>query len=235
MKDQPSRHADRWITVAGRKGGTGKTTLTLSLAAHYARKGAAVLLIDLDPQASLTAILTPHQTGEALADVLTAGGSPAPVPVADNITLLTGGPELEAIEPRPIREALGEAGADVILIDCPPGHPALDRAAMGAADVLLICAEAHRLAITGAARLLAEKHPQQSALVLGRLDARRGLDKAAPELLAGAFNLPVFPMHTSTALALAVNAGKMPPGYGRAADDAAIIARWIDKQTKRCK
>lgn len=224
-----------WITVAGRKGGTGKTTLTLSLAAHYARKGAAVLLIDLDPQASLTVTLAPHATGEALADLLTAGGTPAPVSVAENLDLLAGGPGLEDIEPRLIRGAITGAGADVVLIDAPPGHPHLDRAAMIAADVLLVCAEPHRLAIAGAARLLAEERPKLAALVLGRMDDRRGLDRTAPDLLAGAFSLPVFSVHTCAALAIALNAGKLPPEHGRAAADVELIARWIDRQTNKGK
>lgn len=221
-----------WITVAGRKGGTGKTTLTLSLAAHYARAGRRAMLIDLDPQASLTVTLAPHENGEALAELLTAGGTPAPVAVADNLDLLAGGPALEGIDPRPIRGAIAGAVADVVLIDCPPGHPDLDRAALTAADVLLICAEPHRLAIAGAARLLAEQRPARCALVLGRMDARRGLDRTAPDLLAGAFGLPVFGLHTCAAMAGALNAGKLPPDHGRAADDVEMIARWIEQTTK---
>ena len=63
--------------------------------------------------------------------------------------------------------------------------------------------------------------------MLGRVDVRRGLDLAAPELLAGAFNVPVMPIRQDAALSQALNAGKMPPAHGRAAEDIAKIAAWI--------
>ena len=54
----------RWIAVVGRKGGSGKTALALGLAAHYARKGARVLLLDLDPQGSASLALGADADGE---------------------------------------------------------------------------------------------------------------------------------------------------------------------------
>ena len=73
---------------------------------------------------------------------------------------------------------------DVVLMDCPPGHAELDRLALQAADVVLAATEAHRLGIAGAARVLDEaralKPRPRCALVLGRVDERRGLDRAAP-------------------------------------------------------
>jgi hypothetical protein len=62
------------------------------------------------------------------------------------------------------------------------------------------------------------------ALVLGRMDERRGLDRAAPDLLAGAFAVPVLTVRQDSALAAALNAGGLPPATGRAAADLEAVA-----------
>jgi chromosome partitioning protein len=108
----------------------------------------------------------------------------------------------------------------------------LDLLAIEAADIVLACSESHRLAIAGAARVLDDakkmSHAPACALVLGRMDARRGLDAAAPELLAGAFGVPVLQVRQDSLLAQALNSGQMPPEHGRAAEDFAQIAQWTE-------
>lgn len=227
----------RWIAIVGRKGGTGKTSLALGLSAHYSRAGRRVLVIDLDPQGSATLAAGAAPSGAELSAVLKGNAEPLPAPVVDNMAILAGGPELEALDaPLPLRDALAGVVADLVLVDCPPGHAHLDRLAMDAADVVLACCEPHRLAIAGAARVLDEaragRHAPRCAVVLGRMDERRGLDRAAPDLLAGAFGLPVLPIHQDAGLALAMNAGGLPPTHGRAAEDLAAIAHWIDTERR---
>jgi chromosome partitioning protein len=60
------------VSVINYKGGVGKTTLTANIGAELARRGRTVLLIDLDPQASLTfSFFTPEQWERELADSCT--------------------------------------------------------------------------------------------------------------------------------------------------------------------
>jgi chromosome partitioning protein len=225
-----------WIACLGRKGGSGKTALALGLSAHYGRAGRRVLLVDLDPQGSATLTLGAAAAGDALTALL-SGAAGANVAINERLDLLPGGPTLERADlpPGGLRVALGTAcaAAATVVLDCPPGHAALDRLALGAADVVLACCEAHRMGIAGAARVLDEARALRPrlrcALVLSRVDDRRGLDRAAPDLLAGAFAVPVLTIHQDAALALALNAGGLPPASGRAAADVATVAAWIDK------
>jgi len=221
-----------YIAIAGRKGGVGKTTLALSLASHYARAGMQVLLVDLDPQGSAAIAAGLQPDGEALAACLRGEATPEPEAVTDTLALLSGGPELEDVETtRPLREALADLEADVVLVDCPPGHAALDRLAIDAADTVLVGCESHRLAIAGAVRVLDDTKQRNKkarcALVVGRMDARRSLDKAAPDLLAGAVGVPVFTMPQDSKLAGAMNAGSLPPATGTAADALAKVVKFL--------
>ena len=222
------------VAIVGRKGGVGKTTLSLGLAAHYSRQGRRVLVVDLDPQGSATLALGMEPSGADLAAALAGERAPVPVDVAEGVRLLAGGPELEALtNPRPLAALLAQVEADLVLMDCPPGIAALDRLAIEAAGVVLAACEPHRLAIAGAARVLdearARKPAPRCAVVLGRMDDRRGLDRTAPDLLAGAFGLSVLTIRQDSHLALALNAGSLPPAMGRAAEDFATVAAWIEK------
>ena len=113
----------RWIAIVGRKGGVGKTALALGLAAHYSRAGRRVLLVDLDPQGSTSLALGADATGEHLAAMLAGTAAPDVVQPAENLGLVPGGPALETLTaPRPLRDALAGLEADLVLMDCPPGH-----------------------------------------------------------------------------------------------------------------
>lgn len=241
----PARNTNQnkplFLAAVGRKGGSGKTALCLSLAAIYSRAGKRVLLIDLDPQGSASLVLgADDATGYGLRCLLDGEAAVEKVTYDtffEGLQCLAGGPEVAETEnPQPLRDVVGNA-ADVVLMDCPPGHAQLDRLAMEAADVLLVCCEPHRMALAGAARVLDEvkRHPNPppAAVVLSRLDDRRGLDKTAPELLAGAFSLPVYPVHQDSRLSYALNAGELPPAVGRAAADVQALAAWINRQKRK--
>ena len=222
----------RWITIAGRKGGVGKSSCALALAAHYHRAGNSVLVVDLDPQGSAGLALGASITGDELRSGLSGEQPLTPHRVTKGLDILPGGPALGLCEnPLALRSVLGGLPHQVIVIDCPPGHAELDRLAIEAADILLACCECHRMAVAGASRVIDEAKAispaPRCALVLGRFDVRRGLDVAAPELLAGALNVPVLMIRQDSVLSQALNAGKMPPAHGRAAEDIAKIAAWI--------
>src|SRR5687768_8163247 len=68
-RGQPDDNVRTVVTVINYKGGVGKTTLTANIGAELAYRGKAVLLIDLDPQASLTfSLYDPPQWERELAD-----------------------------------------------------------------------------------------------------------------------------------------------------------------------
>jgi len=125
------------IAVTNQKGGVGKTTTTAALGTILANQGWNVLLVDLDPQASLTQMFGVHADGKSMADVL--GGAQEGTqnlneiirPVRDCLSLAPSHLRLSASElglvqrwgrETLLRNALeGLIGYDVVLIDCPPG------------------------------------------------------------------------------------------------------------------
>jgi chromosome partitioning protein len=148
------------------KGGTGKTTSTVSTAAALVRKGKRVLLVDLDQQASATRYLDlDADQSPNLYEVFT-GIKPAQLAIrktAAQIDVLASHVLLaaieEALEPgdelklsdllNPLR-----ANYDFILIDNPPGKAMLAFNGLAAADLIIIPASAERMAVDGVADLI---------------------------------------------------------------------------------
>jgi chromosome partitioning protein len=155
----------RILAVANQKGGVGKTTTALNLGTALAQKQCHVLLVDLDPQASLTAFLglDPYRVERstysllmypemALTRILKPFGSalallPGSVDLANaSIKLIQEGHPLDRL-----RLALRHKNVafDYILIDTPPGLNVLTVAGLLAADEVLIPTQCNHSAMLG--------------------------------------------------------------------------------------
>ena len=153
------------IAMLNRKGGCGKTSTCHHLAGAYAKEGRRVLLVDMDPQASLTQGLFGPQVTEAMFPRETVAGlfddSVDPDPTAlirptpfEGISLVAGSNDLDEFNlPRPqetgsiqlaLRQFLREARDlyDVALIDCPPNLGLCSWSALLAATSVVVPVQA---------------------------------------------------------------------------------------------
>jgi len=156
----------RIIAVANQKGGVGKTTTTVNLAANLAARGRDVVLVDLDPQAHLTTFLG-AEPSQSSYGVLTRSKpvAEALIPVRERMKLLGSGLDLAAAEQELVsmvgretilRDALAayEADCDYVFIDCPPSLGLLTLNALGAAEEVFITLQPHFLSLQGLSQLL---------------------------------------------------------------------------------
>jgi chromosome partitioning protein len=174
----------RILVVANQKGGVGKTTSTVNVAAALAQLGQRVLVVDLDPQGNAsTALNVEHRRGtpstydllvegDALADVVTVCPDIETLSVVP-ATIDLAGAEIELVsvvareqrlhkalyaDPRisekPVAEA-GEERFDYVFIDCPPSLGLLTLNALVAGQEMMIPIQAEYYALEGLGQLLA--------------------------------------------------------------------------------
>lgn len=208
----PKPHEQRIITVANQKGGVGKTTTTVNLAAALAHHGMKVLVIDLDPQGNAsTALGVEHHSGipstyELLIGEIKVQDAIQQSPHSDNLlcipaTIDLAGAEIELVsmvarEAR-LKGAIQEANIvgydiDYVLIDCPPSLGLLTINAMVAAREVLIPIQCEYYALEGVGQLirnigLVQSHLNPdlhvSTVVLTMYDGRTKLaDQVAEEV-----------------------------------------------------
>jgi chromosome partitioning protein len=174
----PRPASTRVFVVANQKGGVGKTTTTVNVAAALSQKGLRVLVVDLDPQGNAsTALDIPHSEGtpgvyEALVEDVPVSRLVQSAPQLPNLTVLPAtidlaGAEIELVSlvaretrlKRALQAHLDEreqAGdrIDYVLVDCPPSLGLLTVNALVAAREVLIPIQCEYYALEGLGQLV---------------------------------------------------------------------------------
>ena len=200
----PRPERPRRLAVSNQKGGVGKTTTTVNLAAGLARNGLKILVVDLDPQGNAsTALGVEHREGtvssyelllgactpEQVIQRSTPNGTMFCIPATIDLAAV----EIELVskvrrEYR-LRDALSpefikEAGFDYVFVDCPPSLGLLTTNALNAVEEVLIPIQCEYYALEGVNQLLKyitmvqhQLNPQLhiSAILLTMFDGRTKL------------------------------------------------------------
>jgi chromosome partitioning protein len=250
----------RIIAIVNQKGGVGKTTSTVNIGAGLAAKKKNVLLIDLDPQASLTTALGAKGSIPNIYEVLRGECQINKTIVSHgNYNIIPSGIDLSGAE----LELSGVAGRecilkeilepienkyDYILLDCPPSLSLLTLNALVAVKEIFITLQTEFLAMEGMTQLLStvelvRKRLNPSLIINGIVvtlyDARKGLHREVLETIREHFNDKVFKtiIRTTVALAEASSFGKdifeYKPKSNGALDYQYLVEEIINQQ--KCK
>jgi chromosome partitioning protein len=225
----------RIVALSNQKGGVGKTTSAVNLAALLAARDYRVLLIDIDPQGNATSSLgvEKDELATTIYDVL-IGDVPVRDAILPNVrpgldllpaTPILAGAEVELVE-RPARErVLAHACApiedayDAILIDCPPSLGLLTVNALTAAQFVIIPIQCEFLALEGLSQLittitLVKQHLNPDLEILGTLmtmyDARTRLSPQVVEEVRNIFH----ERHFATVIPRSIRLAEAP-SYGQ--------------------
>ncbi len=191
------------VAIANQKGGVGKTTTAVNLAACLAKKGKKVLIFDLDPQSNASSSLGSSSYQSNLYNLLISDDIPKLDLVEDTdiegLMLFPSTPDLAGaeVELADVSDRIGrlqrilnfyQKDFDFIVIDCPPSLGFLTLNAFNASDELLIPMQAEYFALEGLARLMNTikrislsndftKNPKIGGIILTMFDPRTNLSK----------------------------------------------------------
>lgn len=187
------------IAAFNPKGGVGKTTLAVNVAAAFAKMGRSVLLVDLeaDMNASISLGIRPSEARPSIAELLLNGRQPMnairPIASTPNLHIIPGSPALVTMDNalRNVRQPERRLADvirplkgrfDVIVLDSPSGYSALSLSVPFAADHLIVPVRADYLSLESLAHLLRwyrDRHAARPAtanlagIVLTMVDHRR--------------------------------------------------------------
>jgi chromosome partitioning protein len=172
-KSLPAPPDTRIFVVANQKGGVGKTTTSVNLAAALALGGLTVLVVDLDPQGNATTALgVDHPPGtpgtyEVIMSGATLADHVVDSPEAPNLKVLPAtidlaGAEIELVSIvaresrllRALRAYLKDHHADYVFLDCPPSLGLLTLNALVAANEILVPIQCEYYALEGVTQLM---------------------------------------------------------------------------------
>ena len=205
------------ISIVNQKGGVGKTTTSVNLAAYLRERGKRALLVDLDPQGNATSafgidkmhlnhsIYDHLVNGIGLKDIIIEGDEKSPDICPTNINLagaeveLVGAMSRESILARGIQEI--EKNYDYVIIDCPPSLGLLTVNALTASSSVIVPIQGEYYALEGLTQLvdtinLVKKHLNPKLYILGVVitmyDPRTQLTKQVTEEVRRYFGDKVF-------------------------------------------
>jgi chromosome partitioning protein len=226
----------RIIAIVNQKGGVGKSTSTLNIGAGLTREGKKVLLVDLDPQSSLTYSIgiVSHQLQHSVYDVLKGTLKPKDVIQSKlNIDIIPASlehlanaeiefstiPGRERLLQEALEDLVQSGMYDYILIDCPPNLGLLTLNALTTANEIFIPLTAEYLPMQGLSKLLntvglVQKRLNNSLQITGviitRFSTRKTLNKEVSETLKKHFESKVFNSTIRDNIALAES-----PSFGQ--------------------